>query len=239
MNYLLIDVETSSLDHKYGCILELAAIPVINGVKGEHFHSFLRPHKNALIDDAALKVNKFTKEQIETFPDPSEVLDSFIQWIDKHETMFSLMGHNISFDRKFLYALFTRNMKHTDFVNRIRPSDYCTLENARRIFKNRRAKPDKMNLAALCKFFNINLENAHSALPDIEATYELYMALDALTPKIQHSQKMTYQEKKRIYMDANYIQFNADGDIFINSQATKNPEIMKFITEELYNIYGS
>lgn len=149
------------------------------------------------------------------------------------------MGHNVSFDRKFLYSLFCRNAMHTDFVTRFRPNDFCTLDMAKRAFGGKRTKPENNKLGTLCKWFEISLDNAHSALPDIEATYELFQALKVLLPEAPAPVKMDYAQKRRKYMDAGYCQFNPEGDIFITRKATSDPLAMKFISEEMYHLYGT
>ena len=154
--------------------------------------------------------------------------------------MFSLLGHNVQFDRKFLYALFCKLGMHTEFVRRFRPNDICTFEMAKKIFKGKRNGPEKFNLGALCKHFDIKLDNAHDALHDISATYDLYEILRSMKPEVQQQQKsMTYLEKRDKYLDRSYVMFNAEGDVYINEKATKDPEAMKFISEELYNLYGN
>lgn len=240
MNYLVLDVESSGFDPKKHALLEIAMIPVINGVKKEPFVSYVAPHEGAILDPKALEINKITLDQIKTFPDGKEVLKNLIEWLDSHETVFNLIGQNIQFDRNFLYTFFSRHMSHGEFITRIKPGDFCTLEMSKKYFSNKGAKPSSMKLGDLCKFFGIKLENAHSALPDVEATYELFLALKAMEPNIPvPTEKLTYQEKRTKYLDPSYVTFNAGGDIYINTKMTKDKAAARFIAEEIYRIYGS
>lgn len=242
MNYLCFDVETSGLSPSKHAILELACIPVVNGVKKEPFVSYIKPHEGATLDPKALEINGLTIKQINEFPDGKEVLKKFIEWIDSHNTVFNLLAHNVDFDRKFLYTFFTRYGCHTEFITRFSNKDICTLEMSKRLFANKRAKPSSNKLGDLCKFFSISLENAHSALPDIEATYEVYQNLKAMESApihVQQDKPLSYQEKRIKYLDMSYIQFNANGDIYIDSKMTKDPAAARFIAEEIYRLYGA
>lgn len=239
MNILAIDIESSGYDPKKNALLEIAAIPIINGVKGEPFVSYVRPHKDAVIEPKALEINKLTYDQIWTFPEPTEVIKSFLSWIDSKETMFNLLGHNVQFDRRFLYSFFCRYGGHGDFITRFRPNDICTEDMARVALKHKPNAPKSVSLGNLCKYFDIKLDNAHSALPDIEATYELYQILKAAIPDVRNpSINLSYQEKRQKYLDMKYIQFNSGNDIFITKDAVKDPNVMRFIAEELYHLYG-
>lgn len=240
MNHLVFDVETSGLSPDSHALLQIAAIPVINGIKGEPFVSYCKPHKGAILDPKALEVNKLTFDQIKTFPDAQEVIPKFIEWVDSHQTLMALLGHNVQFDRKFLYSWMCRHGHYGSYITRFRPHNYCTLEMARAAFKGKRVKPDKMNLGELCKFFKVELTNAHDALADIEATYEVYQHLKSMIPDVvAPKMTMNYSDKRRKYLDTRYIMFNPDGSIYINDTATKDPEAARFIAEEIFHLFGS
>lgn len=241
MNFLAFDLETSGFSPDKHAILEIACIPIINGVKKDPFVSYVRPHEGAILDPKALEANGLTVAQIKSFPEASEMLKNFIVWLDSHNTIFNLLAHNLEFDRKFLYKFFTLQGAHSDFVTRFDNKGVCTLDLSRGIFLNKKAKPASNKLSDLCKFFKIELNNAHSALPDIEATYEVYQNLKAMipAPMLQEQRILTYQEKRTKYLDRSYIQFNANGDIYIDSKMTKDPNAARFIAEEIYRLYGA
>ena len=241
INYLVFDVETTGLDAKTSALVQLAAIPVINGQPGEPFVSYVRPHKDATISLQALEVNKLTVDQLWSFPEASEVIPKFVDWVDSHDTKFALLGHNVKFDRKFLYSWMNRNIFGMEYITRFRTIDFCTWELAKAVFKGKRNRPEKMNLAALCKFFDIPLLNAHDALCDIEATYEVFLKLKAMqTTTVPLSiTNMSHQEKRRKYLDSRYIQFNEDGSFYGQSTISKDPEAARFIAEELFHLWGS
>jgi len=242
MNYLVFDVETTGLDHKTAALVQLAAIPVINGVPGEAFVSYVKPHQGAAIAERALEVNKLKYDQLWTFPESSDVLPKFIDWVDSHDTLFALMGHNVSFDRKFLYTWMNRNMFNMQYITRFRTTDFCTLEMAKEVFKGKRNKPENNKLETLCKFFEIPYVNGHDAHADILMTYEVFLRLQAMkAPKVmvEGKKQMTYQEKRRKYIDSRYIQFNEDGSFYGQSTISQDPEAARFIAEELFHLFGS
>ncbi len=237
MNWLFVDVETTGLTDN-SAIIEIALIPVIDGEIKPHFHSYVKPHEGASISLEALQVNKIDPKALETFPEPKEVIQKIITFIDSHECMFSLAGHNTAFDKKFLYRFFCRQGEYSAYLTRIRPTHKCTMELARAVFKHARKKPEGFSLGKLCKYFGIPLENAHTAHADIAATVQLYQALTAMMPEVEEVQSMTYEQKKRKFLDRSYIQINEHGDIYIDGRATKNKEALKFILGEIWELYA-
>lgn len=202
----------------------------------------MAPHAGATLDPKALEINKITVDQIKTFPEPAVVLRKFIDWVDSQETLFALMGHNVQFDRKFLFTTMNMNQYNMEYITRFRTNDFCTLEMARIVFKGKRNKPEKFNLETLCKFFEIPYENGHDALSDIKMTYEVFLRLKAMMPaSVTAAEKkpLTYQEKRRKYIDSRYIQFNDDGSFYGQSTISQDPDAARFIAEELFHLFGS
>lgn len=239
-NLMWIDLETSGLGSN-AAVIELAAIAYIDGEIKHHFQSYIRPHEGATLDPKAFEINKIDVNKIWEFPDAKDVIQKFLEYIDSFECIFSLSGHNIQFDSSRLFKFFCRNGEYGSYLNRFRPGGVCTFKISKEIFKGARKKPTGFSLDKLCSFYEINLDNAHSALPDIQATIELY---EKLLPKISNVQaeeikKTDYQSMKRKYMDSKYIQINPEGDVFICKDATSNPMIFRFILNELYELYGT
>jgi len=116
-NYLFIDLETTSLGSN-AAVIELAAIPYIDGEIKPHYHTMIRPHDGATLDPKAFEVTKINVNEIWDYPHAKDVLNEFITWIDSHETVFNLAGHHIKFDRDHLFRLFCRNAEYGSFVTR-------------------------------------------------------------------------------------------------------------------------
>lgn len=239
MKIAAIDVETTGLDAKRCAITQIAILPIINGVKGEPFVSYVRPHEGASISEEALKIQKKTYEEVMSYPPAEEVMEELLKWLDENGNIFYLLGQNVKFDRDFLYNFFTRMGRHTDYIIRFRPDLICTLTMARTYFEGKRNKPEKMNLGSLCKFFNISLENAHDALDDIKATVELYYSLEALIQKpiIAPKEELTYHQKRLKYLGAGYCMINEDGSVYLNPSVTKDKDALEFVLGELYEIF--
>ena len=55
MNKLWIDIESTGLGNN-AAIIEIAAIPMVDGQELEPFHSMVRPHDGATLDPDAFKI---------------------------------------------------------------------------------------------------------------------------------------------------------------------------------------
>lgn len=238
-NLLFIDVETSGLGEN-AALIEVALIPYIDGERRPHFQSYIRPHDGCTLDPKAFEVNGIDIKKIWEFPDARKVIEDILEFVDSHECVFALSAHNLPFDRKMFYSFFCRNGYYSSFYNRFKPGGVDTLSMAKKVFKNKRNKPKNNSLGSLCEFFEIEISRAHSALPDIEATISVYEALlpRLTTVSTSKAKILPYQEMKRKYMDARYVQFNPDGDIWISSEATQDETIRRFIFTEIDSLYG-
>jgi DNA polymerase III epsilon subunit-like protein len=237
-NLLFLDCETTGLSGN-SSVIETAIIPYIDGERRSHYQSYIRPHDGATLDPEAFKVNKIDVNKLCSFPSAETVIGEIISFIDSHECVFSLAGHNLSFDSKMLFNLFCRNGRYGDYLTRIRPGGVCTFEMAKNIYKGKKNRPEGFSLSKLCKYHDIELKKAHSALPDIEATIELYEQLLLKIPPINNVglEKMDYQSMKRKFMGIEYVQMNPDGDVFLTKEAMSNEIIRRFIFTELDSIY--
>lgn len=78
-----------------------------------------------------------------------------------------LVGHNVSFDLRFLRAEFERIGHELPSLHSV-----CTVSMARKV-----GMQPPRSLAACCYKYGVDLEHAHSALDDVKATTELLFAL--------------------------------------------------------------
>lgn len=235
---LFIDCETTHLSADHGAMVELSAIAIINGEFCGQKTIRIKPHEGAKIDPEALKITKFTVDQINSFQDPSTGLREFIEFVDSFECKFRLAGHNIGFDRRFLFKTMCRHGFYFEYNSRFRQNYVCTYEMAKKIGK-KKLKVESLKLGTLCEALDIRLENAHSAADDIKATYELYEKLKPMMPvevKVKKTFK-TYYDKRLHYLDMSLIQFNPEGGVYIDARATCDPIAMQFIVNELYDLY--
>lgn len=235
---LFIDIESTGLSPDHHAMVELSAIAIINGEFCGQKTIRIKPHDGAKIDPEALKITGFTVEQINNFGEINAGIRDFIAFVDSFDCKFRLAGHNIGFDRRFLFRTLCRNGFYTEYISRFRSDYVCTYEMAKKIGK-KKLKVESLKLGALCEAFDIKLEKAHSAADDIKATYELYEKLKPLLPVEVKAKKTfkTYYEKRLHYLDMSLIQLNPEGGVYIDARATRDPVAMQFILNELYDLY--
>ncbi|TAJ13533.1 3'-5' exonuclease [Patescibacteria group bacterium] len=121
---IALDIECSGTDPYKNSILSIGAIDLDD--EGSQFYDECRVWDGAHINDEALVVNGFTKEEA---LDPSrkseiELVKAFIAWaVDRRD--WTILGQNPSFDRDFLIAACRRG--HIDFPFAHRTLDTHTL----------------------------------------------------------------------------------------------------------------
>lgn len=232
---LFVDIESTGLSSN-AAIIEIALIPVINGEKKDPFVSYVRPHAGATIEEGAFKINKIDPKKIWDFPEAEGVVSEIIKYLDQFETIFTIVAHNADFDSKFVTQLFNRTGNYSNYVSRFSTGTICTLKLSKAVLATERKKPSKFNLGELSKFFGIKLENAHTALADIEATVLLYEKLEAISEnKLRRNQRaLSYQEQRAKYCTLEYYQYSPTGS-WISQKAQEDKEAMRFICEDMWN----
>lgn len=164
-NYVVIDVETTGLDADHDEIIEVAAIRYSAGEVKEAFQTYIKPL--SAIPKRITEINGITNEMVENAPHFSQIVAELEDFIGTS----SLVGHNIEFDIKFLYAAGYDMFR---FKNR---KYYDTLKLAHRVIK-----PDEVTdykLSTLIHEYSGCFEsaNAHSALSDCLDTMRLFNML--------------------------------------------------------------
>ena len=77
MNYLWLDCETTGLSEHRHDIIQLACIPVINGIEQKSFNEFCQPTNWNTIEDAAIAVHGITRDMMQTFQTQEALLEKF------------------------------------------------------------------------------------------------------------------------------------------------------------------
>ena len=100
---IIVDVEASGVSPEKDSLVSVGAVDFMN--PSRRFYEECRIWDGAHIEDEALAVNGFSREQI---ADPKkrtdrEVVIDFLAWLDEAKEK-TLAGHNPSFDRDFLQA---------------------------------------------------------------------------------------------------------------------------------------
>jgi DNA polymerase-3 subunit epsilon len=165
MKQIVLDTETTGLDHKQGHrIIEVAAIELHGRkVSDRNFHRYLNPERD--IDEGAAAVHGLTLDRLQDEPKFAEIAPALLEFIGDAE----LIIHNAPFDIGFLNAELARiglppiNNKVID-----------TLKVAKELHPGK-----KNNLNALCDryFIDNSHRTLHGALLDTELLAEVYLGM--------------------------------------------------------------
>ncbi len=152
---IFFDLETTGLNPDIDEVIEIGAIKVKGGEVVEHFHTFVRPHRN--IPSLVTNLTGITYKDVEDAPDPAEIRKKLEEFIGS----YPLIAHNVSFDRIFLEKFMGKRLDNEFFD---------TLELARIFF------PDlpSHSLQNLVKALSLKKEKAHRALSDTMMLYSLF-----------------------------------------------------------------
>lgn len=115
---LVLDIEASGVEPHVYSIVSLGALDVDN--PANRFYAECRVWDGAHINDEALAVNGFTREQITdpTKQSESELIHKFYDW-SRGVADRTLAGQNVSFDRDFVkYAMQRAGHLNYDFAYR-------------------------------------------------------------------------------------------------------------------------
>lgn len=170
MNQLWIDVETTGLSEKKQDIIQMACIPVINGVPQKPFNEFCQPINYATIEQEALDIHGITIQQLRTFQSPDEMIEKFVNYVNSFGVKFTIAGFNVSFDKRFISATFSKLKRTSDFFKLFTIDVHCTYKRAQQV--KTQIASQSLKLEALANLYNIQI-NAHDALSDIAATIEV------------------------------------------------------------------
>ena len=162
IKYSIIDVETTGFSPKMGDrIIELSIINVNEqGEILDSFETLINPKR----DVGASWVHGITAEMVFDAPTFNEIADYVIELL---EDSF-IVAHNASFDLRFINYELQLAKTNTPELKGL-----CTLNLSRRILPDLPSK----KLALLCEYFDITIQNAHSAYHDCLATSQVFMKL--------------------------------------------------------------
>lgn len=163
---LTLDTETTGLTPKEHRIIEIACIEVRKrSITGNEFHQYLNPERD--VEAGAVQVHGLTLERLRDEPVFSDIVDSFLAFIQDSE----LIIHNAPFDEGFLNEELAR-------LKRGRISDYCRVVDS--LVMAREKHPGRQNsLDALCRRYRVDntQRELHSALIDARLLARVYLAM--------------------------------------------------------------
>ena len=168
MRQILLDTETTGLEHKQGHrIIEVAGVEMVNRrLTNRHFHKYINPER--AIDEGAQAVHGISLEFLADKPKFAAIAAEFLDFIRGAE----LVIHNAAFDVGFLNAELAR-LKLPP-VGEVCSGVVDTLKMAKEMHPGK-----KNNLNALCDRYEVDNSHRtlHGALLDAEILAEVYVAM--------------------------------------------------------------
>jgi len=164
----VLDFEMTGLDPERDRVCEVAIVRGRNGRIESTYQTLVRP--NRAMSQSALSVHGITSEMLADAPEFHEIAKEIKQQLEGA----ILVCHNVPFDIGFLH----REMDLAD-CPLDPPVTVDTLMIARRLF----AFP-RNNLATVCEGLKVPLNNAHRAMGDAQATFNVFFRMaEILDPK--------------------------------------------------------
>ncbi len=158
--FVILDVETTAMKPEQGYIVDIAALRVRDGKVVDRFESLVNPGRSII----GHQIHGLTDEDVSKAATAAEVLPKFVEWVGNAP----VVAHNVAFDLPFV-------LRHQPYDVEWAPSAiFDTLELAHQLY------PDAggYKLADLVRFiFGKDHPAAHRAMPDAEATAELFISL--------------------------------------------------------------
>jgi DNA polymerase III epsilon subunit family exonuclease len=164
--FVVFDLETTAMKPENGYIVDIAALRVRDGQVVDRFESLVNPGR-AIVGH---QVHGISDADVAQAPTAADILPKFSAWIGDAP----VVAHNVAFDLPFV-------LRHLSSDANWQPSAvYDTLELAYQIY------PDagSWKLSDLIRFvFGRDHATAHRAMPDAEATAELFIEMSRGLPE--------------------------------------------------------
>ena len=214
---ICIDFETGGLDANKNPATEVGLISFRNNTFDEisRYESYIKPYdeENGLtytqkaLDSTNLSLDKLEKEGQKY----TKVVNDLIKEFKKANTAGNktkkpiLLGHNIAFDIPFLMQLFDLAGKDLSEVldgkldnkGRFIPGYFDTMWDARRRWPEMKKEIKNHKLETVTEKLGIELDNAHEALADVEATMEVYKYFTKSLRNSQINSNFASEEKEK------------------------------------------
>ena len=108
MREIILDIETSGLEHKEGHrVIEIGCIELNKKEVGSHFHQYINPLKTLTPEN--IKIHGITNQYLEDKPLFEDIADSFLDFIKDSP----VIAHNANFDIGFLNS----ELEKSYFIN--------------------------------------------------------------------------------------------------------------------------
>ncbi len=169
MREIILDIETTGLEHKEGHrVIEIGCIELNSKEVGASYHQYINPTKTLTEDN--IKIHGITNEYLIDKPLFDEIADDFLAFIEDS----SIIAHNASFDIGFLNFELEKLSKPKIVKERV----IDTIKLARQRFPGQ-----QVSLDALIKKLKINTlinRDQHGALKDAKLLTDVYLELQGI-----------------------------------------------------------
>ena len=166
MRKIILDTETTGLDFHKDRIIEIACVELVNDIPtGEVYHKFFSPG-DIEISQEAQEIHGLSNEYLKDF----ELFDQNVLECIEFIGQSPIIIHNAQFD----LTMINNSLKRNNFALIDEEKVICTLVLARKKFPG-----SKVNLNALCRRFDISLEQRlkHDAKTDCFLLAQVYLEL--------------------------------------------------------------
>ncbi len=192
MREIILDIETTGLEHKEGHrVIEIGCIELNSKEVGANYHQYINPAKTLTEDN--IKIHGITNEHLIDKPLFEEIANDFLTFIEDS----SIIAHNASFDVGFLNFELEKLSKPKIAKERV----IDTIKIARQRFPGQ-----QVSLDALIKKLKINTlinRDQHGALKDAKLLTDVYLELQGINQiGLELSEKKS--EKITLASEPNY-----------------------------------
>jgi DNA polymerase-3 subunit alpha (Gram-positive type) len=160
--YIVLDIETTGLSKYYHQITEIAAVKVDSGRVVDEFETLINPGVN--IPRYITRLTGIDNTMVKHSPPIQKVLPLFLEFLGTNP----IVAHNTGFDMGFLehqaIRVLDKNLKNDRL---------CT----RRISYRIVPEVTRRRLGDLCRFFEVENQQAHRAMGDVVATHHIFLRL--------------------------------------------------------------
>ena len=192
MKTVWFDTETTGVVPGRNEIVQIAGMIEVDGEIVERFEYFQRPKNVDNVEPIALKVQGKTLDEIMAYPQNGNIYKKMNELFNRNVQKFvakdKLMpaGQNVYFDKQFMFALWKQfndnylgSYLSGGCIDVLTASAMAVEMGLMQQPIDARFRPS-FKLEAIARTLGVDLENAHSALDDIEATRNCYVAIKSL-----------------------------------------------------------
>ena len=192
MREIILDIETTGLEHKEGHrVIEIGCIELNSKEVGASYHQYINPSITLTEDN--IKIHGITNEYLIDKPLFDEIVDDFLAFIEDSP----IIAHNASFDIGFLNFELEKLSKPKIAKKRV----IDTIKIARQRFPGQ-----QVSLDALIKKLKLNTlinRDQHGALKDAKLLTDVYLELQGINQiGLELSEKKS--EKITLASEPNY-----------------------------------